>query len=182
MGAWIETQLAGAKYVCKYSRTLYGCVDWNIIAIAITSLNQVAPYMGAWIETEPPRCALRLCKSHPIWVRGLKLNQGRYKVCTILSHPIWVRGLKLETHNNKIYSLGRTLYGCVDWNVLNWLVLSTYAVAPYMGAWIETIVRRAPWSACGVAPYMGAWIETKIKDCKRLKGYVAPYMGAWIET
>ena len=33
-----------------------------------------------------------------------------------------------------------------------------------------------------VAPYMGAWIET-VKDAKiTASELVAPYMGAWIET
>ena len=35
-----------------------------------------------------------------------------------------------------------------------------YAVAPYVGAWIET---KAAYRVCqtrGVAPYVGAWIET----------------------
>ena len=51
-----------------------------------------------------------------------------------------------------------------------------------MGAWIETgwgIVSR---SIPRVAPYMGAWIET-LRLRKILIGLgVAPYMGAWIET
>ena len=33
-----------------------------------------------------------------------------------------------------------------------------------------------------VAPYMGAWIETVIGDYDPEGGAVAPYMGAWIET
>ena len=64
-----------------------------------------------------------------MWVRGLKQGavlspQGKGQ-----SHPMWVRGLKLE------------------WAVLRlWL----YAVAPHVGAWIETCLRHhapsEPWS------------------------------------
>ncbi len=33
-----------------------------------------------------------------------------------------------------------------------------------------------------VAPYMGAWIETLGYDYDTVQARVAPYMGAWIET
>jgi len=33
-----------------------------------------------------------------------------------------------------------------------------------------------------VAPFTGAWIETLQGDCTRLRGNVAPFTGAWIET
>ena len=41
---------------------------------------------------------------------------------------------------------------------------------------------KANFEANGVAPYVGAWIET-VLICK-LSGHssVAPYVGAWIET
>ena len=35
-----------------------------------------------------------------------------------------------------------------------------YAVAPYVGAWIETRKYRADIPGRQVAPYVGAWIET----------------------
>ena len=79
-----------------------------------------------------------------------------------------------------------------------------YAVAPYVGAWIET--REPAWRAPsqGVAPYVGAWIETIacenpsryaqshptwVRGLKphawrisASRSHVAPYVGAWIET
>ena len=76
-------------------------------------------------------------------------------------------------------------------------------VAPYVGAWIETL----PWYYYGlllmshpmwvrglkhilfivqqiirVAPYVGAWIETRYNRAVRPTPSVAPYVGAWIET
>ncbi len=77
-------------------------------------------------------------------------------------------------------------------------------VAPYAGAWIETLcvisvpypsIQSLPTRERGlkqhitgalaaglVAPYAGAWIETLILPEKpRVQG-VAPYAGAWIET
>ena len=57
----------------------------------------------------------------------------------LLSLPTWGRGLK----HLRI--------------PVNYLPL---LVAPYMGAWIETIKKRIVGGHCEVAPYMGAWIET----------------------
>ena len=55
--------------------------------------------------------------SHPMWVRGLKLESMRTSNEILGSHPMWVRGLKL-------FSL-RLLFGSLR-------------VAPHVGAWIET--------------------------------------------
>ena len=57
-----------------------------------------------------------------------------------------------------------------------------YAVAPYVGAWIETCVPRLKRQIEVVAPYVGAWIETTEVDIKRVLDLVAPFVGAWIET
>ena len=52
----------------------------------------VAPYVGAWIETELMRFEFSVPVSHPTWVRGLK-----------------------QTTKSLNYSIpGRTLCGCVD--------------------------------------------------------------------
>ena len=55
--------------------------------------------------------------SHPMWVRGLKPLCCRLQSSSILSHPMWVRGLKLPFHHRNDRE---------------------QAVAPYVGAWIET--------------------------------------------
>ena len=36
--------------------------------------------------------------------------------------------------------------------------------------------------AAGVAPYVGAWIETLAGGALDYRNQVAPYVGAWIET
>ena len=59
----------------------------------------------------------------------------------------------------------------------------TFQVAPYTGAWIETLPRQSAGRAGIVAPYTGAWIETLLHDNFATNGViVAPYTGAWIET
>ena len=51
--------------------------------------------MGAWIETEVLLRRITEPKpSHPMWVRGLKLNLGLPVDQDGKSHPMWVRGLK----------------------------------------------------------------------------------------
>ena len=60
--------------------------------------------------------------------------------------------------------------------------LAKIAVAPYVGAWIETMGGGAGSVGAGVAPYVGAWIETPFLTAILLAVVVAPYVGAWIET
>ena len=57
-------------------------------------------------------------RSHPTWVRGLKLCSFALLQPLDESHPTWVRGLKLTTRAR-------------GWH--------PSPVAPYVGAWIETI-------------------------------------------
>ena len=61
-----------------------------------------------------------------------------------VSHPTWVRGLKQN--------------GCV-------CILVLMLVAPYVGAWIETITYFSFSFFLIVAPYVGAWIETRLPWC-----------------
>ena len=56
----------------------------------------------------------RNAKSHPTWVRGLKLSHGLIDDATEKSHPTWVRGLKLKKNLRICLMLRRTLRGCVD--------------------------------------------------------------------
>ena len=98
----------------------------------------VAPYVGAWIETDVRSRIYLNLQSHPMWVRGLKLDIGEVVNTNLQSHPMWVRGLKLA------------------WSQY----LNNNYVAPYVGAWIETALGRKTEESANVAPYVGAWIET----------------------
>ena len=60
--------------------------------LLVMTLRAVAPYVGAWIETEHIGGVYAMATSHPMWVRGLKPTFG-----------------KMELKNK-----GRTLCGCVD--------------------------------------------------------------------
>ena len=65
---------------------------------------------------------------------------GFLKISLDRSHPTWVRGLK---HN------------------LVFICFVFGEVAPYVGAWIETVVEELKQARAQVAPYVGAWIETR---------------------
>ena len=56
------------------------------------------------------------------------------------------------------------------------------SVAPYVGAWIETLTQLVYGDYHQVAPYVGAWIETTAFSKGFSPVQVAPYVGAWIET
>ena len=136
MGAWIETY----DDFCRLTP------------------DEVAPYMGAWIETMEANAKCISLLSHPTWVRGLKLLVcGSYEKHS-LSHPTWVRGLKLNKSAKA--SVGGVSHP----------------------TWVRGLKRRHElWTNCtkGVAPYMGAWIETVMaenielrKECRTLHGCV----------
>jgi hypothetical protein len=99
--------------------------------------------------------------SHLTQVRGLKPRLNLPNDIKYLSHLTQVRGLKL--------SWIKTL------NMRS-------KVAPYTGAWIETISDTCLIKKQIVAPYTGAWIETMWMGCPSIDITVAPYTGAWIET
>jgi hypothetical protein len=62
------------------------------------------------------------------------------------------------------------------------LAIEDYAVAPHVGAWIETYHISNCSVLTQVAPHVGAWIETEHFGVKSIAIYVAPHVGAWIET
>ena len=96
-----------------------------------------------------------------MWVRGLKHGYQGIIIDIRQSHPMWVRGLKLTS--SPIQELEPS-------------------VAPYVGAWIETLSSLSTMARSCVAPYVGAWIETTVLNFIIFRRFVAPYVGAWIET
>ena len=71
------------------------------------------------------------------WLCGWPAGSPNAK---LKSHPVWVRGLK------------------------RWVLakpLNSFAVAPRVGAWIETIKADKETKMGTVAPRVGAWIETE---------------------
>ena len=77
------------------------------------------------------------------------------------SHPMWVRGLKLV----RVLLDGSVRHVAPyvgAWIETGWLrsKCQLSVVAPYVGAWIETDSNILQTGPALVAPYVGAWIET----------------------
>ena len=77
MGAWIETSMRSIG----------------------PNPRLVAPYVGAWIETERKKGSERSKWSHPTWVRGLKLKAIDFQPVDIYVAPYV--GAWIETNNYK---------------------------------------------------------------------------------
>ena len=105
--------------------------------------DNVAPRVGAWIETAP---AYADAYSNPVAPRvgaWIETNPVGDFITGLSSHPVWVRGLK------QYYKLPP---------------LSPDEVAPRVGAWIETHHATGNNTPTTVAPRVGAWIETKVQS------------------
>ena len=77
--------------------------------------QKVAPRVGAWIETKFKDLEKQINKSHPVWVRGLKLH------LLICLHPTYIVaprvGAWIETLMLPLVASAckcRTPCGCVD--------------------------------------------------------------------
>ena len=104
-----------APYVGAWIETFRGF----ICALRIN----VAPYVGAWIETSMWRRIAILSPVAPYVGAWIETRQGvAGEVEPKRSHPMWVRGLKHKPR--KAHSAHRK-------------------VAPYVGAWIETSTSTA---------------------------------------
>ena len=79
-------------------------------------MTEVAPYVGAWIETNPNQQFVVLYASHPTWVRGLK--QQKAVTANLKQKVAPYVGAWIETNQLSLKNLKRK-------------------VAPYVGAWIE---------------------------------------------
>jgi len=123
----------------------------------------VAPYAGAWIETLHWGNGHAGDRSLPTRERGLKQRRAGIYRRLIGSLPTRERGLKLmarcaQAHQvTSLPTRERGLKLGID-TVFN----ETCDVAPYAGAWIETLAHLPSFGAVVVAPYAGAWIETVI--------------------
>ena len=82
--------------------------------------------MGAWIETTKTGALISLTMSLPTWGRGLKLYSRARETYGTQSLPTWGRGLKLGK---------------------SFPVIVNFLVAPYMGAWIETMLQTVTLSS-----------------------------------
>ncbi len=168
----------------------------------------VAPFTGAWIETDARRTIMDTeQRSRPSRARGLKQLRHNGRIMGSPSRPSRARGLKhspalLISH---LPSVAPFTGAWIETHLLHRLLQHPKSVAPFTGAWIETGYRPGVAGVTMVAPFTGAWIETakrlitssliKLSRPSRARGLkhlnqnqnqnqnqVAPFTGAWIET
>ena len=102
VGAWIETfgRARRSGYFASHPTWVRG-LKLNLFCVLVFAA-QVAPYVGAWIETQTTRRDEREQQVAPYvgaWIETavLKDTSEDFK-----SHPTWVRGLKLVHLNSKL--------------------------------------------------------------------------------
>ena len=105
------------EWFCNNRRTPCGCVDWNIMGIFMFNSANM---------------------SHPVWVRGLKLTWHFDGDDSLRRTPCGCVDWNFSWHNYCTSRLCRTPCGCVDWNISGLSSSLDNAVAPRVGAWIET--------------------------------------------
>ena len=95
--------VCGLKYVSLdadsmlVSHTLYGCVDWNHAGAARSSASISHTLYGCVDWNNPVSFTVHFyCRSHPLWVCGLKYAIIINHKWPDGSHPLWVCGLKLK--------------------------------------------------------------------------------------
>ena len=77
-------------------------------------MSEVAPRVGAWIETMGCLNPIALPKSHLAWGRGLKRIRIRHTAIRIRSPLAWGRGLKHCTATKAGREVSRPSCGGVD--------------------------------------------------------------------
>ncbi len=114
VGAWIETKskkvMLSATAVAPYVGAWIETRNWDKPEIGAG----VAPYVGAWIETwssRAARCTTSVAPYVGAWIETLCMSHAAH-CCR--SHPTWVRGLKLIAFPWVVDNTRRTLRGCVD--------------------------------------------------------------------
>ena len=121
------------------------------------------------------------------------------------SHPSWVCGLKLR-NGRRLHLVGAVTPFVGVWieTSLRFTSLASKQVTPFVGVWIETDTshdkhwppRSHPSWVCGlklllapllstwhrVTPFVGVWIETFAHLVLKQALRVTPFVGVWIET
>ena len=158
-GAWIETfstdyatnpmcrtlygcvnwnRVAQIRKTYGIGRTLYGCVNWNFFLNRLIAESFVAPFTGAWIETDVTGSAIGDRSRTLYGCVNWNDDEGGIDwaaVCRTLYGCVnWNDDLIVDT----AVEFGRTLYGCVNWNPPGSIRYVYCGVAPFTGAWIET--------------------------------------------
>ena len=73
------------------------------------------------------------------------------------------------------------MWGCGLKLVSNLVIKQPLNVTPYVGVWIEMLLRFWFLVRFSVTPYVGVWIEMVLINSSCPESLVTPYVGVWIE-
>ena len=96
MGAWIETLWKFGVATSERVASYVGAWIETSIFLNQKTLTTVASYVGAWIETSlngQNKIDTHVASYVGAWIETFKLDKIAK---TLKSHPMWVRGLKLK--------------------------------------------------------------------------------------
>ena len=178
---WNLHQLVQRPLVLRH--TLRGCVDWN-------RNREIG--------------SIRLEKSHPSWVCGLKHCDNGHCKSYGKSHPSWVCGLKHIICRTQIVYVSHTLRGCVDWNQAtkskrnlrhsshpSWVCgLKLLRYLQRNRRISHTLRGCVDWNSSGLIPKWASTCHT-LRGCVDwnintkfilIENNVTPFVGVWIET
>ena len=203
-GAWIET-FEEIGWVRAIIRTLYGCVNWNLVSFIYFIGVYFAPFTGAWIETCMTRRFSSTSTFAPFtgaWIETLPIVCA--ETCGF-SHPLRVRELKPDDAEKKEIEVFRTLYGCVNWNCGSIAIFKNSlpshplrvrelkrSLCVELVPWnqFRTLYGCVNWNCWQCRYYDKCWFRT-LYGCVNWNilfkqiNYTftfAPFTGAWIET
>ena len=109
------------------------------------------------------------------------MNKDLFKLI-IKSHPSWVRGLKLLTSLFLRFVTVAPLVGAWIETAQKSANKQNYKVAPLVGAWIETSSASVQIRGKTSHPSWVRGLKHLIKQLCLTLSKVAPLVGAWIET
>ena len=205
VGVWIETTVVSGASALEYSHTLRGCVDWNIIYSIPIPCWSGHTLRGCVDWNTDDDCIRYVKQGHTLrgcvdWnLKGLLIGKNG-SGHTLRGCVDW----NLQCHSKNGGSICHTLRGCVDWNRRSNGGIPYISVTPYVGVWIETLLKRhhintayrhtlrgcVDWN---IPPHVvplfieshPTWVcglkHHTQNGCLQAK-VVTPYVGVWIET
>ena len=136
-----------------------------------SAMRSVAPFVGAWIETGRRHRTI-ICgrKSLPSWERGLKPSESLVEDRHDWSLPSWERGLKPKYYidwlekNGSLPSWERGLK-----HLMRFLCHMCFLSLPSWERGLKLKYWYPFYASICVAPFVGAWIETSVKpNCLKI--------------
>ena len=170
--------------LAAWGRSLHGGVDRNFSpTLSNGSVITSLPSRGRGSKREHLHAHQAATESPPSRGRGSK-QRRQDATCSAAGRPLHGGVDRNQPWATTSFgSCCRSLHGGVDRNYRRWPNPDYRQESPpSRGRGSKRQGYRGLDRAANVAPFTGAWIETLITVCNRRSTAVAPFTGAWIET